>query len=137
MPDFPSLNWLAVIAAAFAAFVLGWLWFGPLFGRRWQAEIGLTEEQIAAGNTPKVFAIAFALNVFMSVAVAAFRVTIGITSPLMSAGFGVCVAVSFVAPVLATNYLFSHRTKTQLAIDAGYFVVMYAVIGLVQSLLGG
>ena len=37
----PEVNWLAVLAATVAAFVLGGLWYSPLmFARRWQAAAG-------------------------------------------------------------------------------------------------
>src|SRR5262245_26927228 len=31
------VNWLAVLAAVVAAFIFGWLWYGPLFGKKWAA----------------------------------------------------------------------------------------------------
>ena len=31
------VNWLAVLVAVVASFVFGWLWYGPLFGRKWAA----------------------------------------------------------------------------------------------------
>lgn len=33
-----------VIVSAVLAFVLGWLWYGPLFGAKWCAIMGKTEE---------------------------------------------------------------------------------------------
>jgi len=137
MSDFPALNWLAVVAAAVAAFALGWLWFGPLFGRKWQAEVGLSDEQMSRGTAPMVLGLAFALNLLMSTGLAAFRATNEITSLIASAGFGICVMVNFAVPVLATNHLFSQRSFAQFAIDAGYFIAMFVVMGVVQVLLGG
>ena len=31
----PVINYLAVVAAAVASIVLGFLWYGPLFGKQW------------------------------------------------------------------------------------------------------
>ena len=31
------VSWVAVLAAVVASFVFGWLWYGPLFGRKWAA----------------------------------------------------------------------------------------------------
>jgi len=31
------MNWLAVLVAVVASFVFGWLWYGPLFGKKWAA----------------------------------------------------------------------------------------------------
>ncbi len=30
-----SINWLAVVVAAVAAYIVGWLWYGVLFGKTW------------------------------------------------------------------------------------------------------
>lgn len=35
------VNFLALIAAALASFFFGWLWHGPLFGRKWAALMGI------------------------------------------------------------------------------------------------
>lgn len=35
------LNWGAIASAAFAAFVIGWIWYGPLFGAPWAKALGL------------------------------------------------------------------------------------------------
>jgi hypothetical protein len=34
-----SMNLPAIIVAALAIFVFGWLWYGPLFGKAWAAEM--------------------------------------------------------------------------------------------------
>lgn len=37
-----SVNYVAVVAAAVASFVVGWLWYGPLFGKTWTKLSGHT-----------------------------------------------------------------------------------------------
>ena len=47
----PEYNLLAVIVAGIASFILGGLWYSPmLFGKAWQREAGLSDEQLARGN---------------------------------------------------------------------------------------
>ena len=41
-----NLSWIAIIAAAAAGFVVGGIWYGPLFGKAWMAEHGCTEEEL-------------------------------------------------------------------------------------------
>ena len=36
-----DINWLAVLAAAVSAFVLGGIWYGPLFKNTWCREAGI------------------------------------------------------------------------------------------------
>ena len=40
-----SINYLAVGIAVVANFVLGWLWYGPIFGKPWAAEMGMDINQ--------------------------------------------------------------------------------------------
>lgn len=30
-----TVNWLAIIIAAAVTFIIGWLWYGPIFGKTW------------------------------------------------------------------------------------------------------
>ena len=42
-----SVNLWSVLIAAVAAMVVGYLWYGPLFGRRWMHYMGWTKESMA------------------------------------------------------------------------------------------
>ncbi len=51
MLDFGSINWIAVVVGVIASNVLGFLWYGRLFGKRWMSMIGKTEDEIEANPT--------------------------------------------------------------------------------------
>ena len=58
----PEINWIAVVVAAVACFLLGGLWYSPvLFGKAWQREAGLTDEQLKNGNMVKIFGLSLVL----------------------------------------------------------------------------
>ena len=42
-PEF-SINFLAVVVCVVAGMPVGFLWFGPLFGKAWAAHMGLDLE---------------------------------------------------------------------------------------------
>jgi len=44
-----SINYLAVLACAVAAMPLGFLWFGPLFGRAWARAMGMDRSVAPSG----------------------------------------------------------------------------------------
>ena len=55
-----DLNLWAVLVAAVSGFVLGGLWYSPvLFGRAWQREAGLSDEQLKGTNMVFVFGLSF------------------------------------------------------------------------------
>lgn len=38
------VNYLAILAAALASFIVGWLWYGPIFGKAWIKLSGFSSE---------------------------------------------------------------------------------------------
>ena len=128
------INLLAALLGAVAFFAVGALWYSALFGKRWQAEVGLTDEQIAGGNMPLIFGLCFAFELLISLMLGH---NVARTQPpdhvilMMAAGFGATIMV----PAIGINYLFQRRSGTLFAIDAGHFIVGTAAMGLVHMLL--
>jgi hypothetical protein len=98
----PEVNYLAVIAAAVATFLLGGLWYSPaLFGKAWQREAGVPDERMKNANMVKIFGLTFVLSL---IAAWVFALFLGPRPPLslgLGAGFaaGLCwVAASFGRP---------------------------------------
>ena len=40
--------WLAIVIAALAPMVIGYLWYGPLFGKKWMELMETSEEEVKA-----------------------------------------------------------------------------------------
>ena len=122
-----TLNWLAVLTAAFSTFVLGGLWYGPLFGRAWMRASGITEEKAKLGNPGMIFGISFALQL---VAAAVLGMFIG---PQADLGFGLMAGGSaglcWVASALGVIYLFEQRSLAHWTVNAGYCVVSFLLMG--------
>ena len=57
----PAVNWLAVVAAAVSAFLLGGLWYGPLFKNAWCREAGMDPDAPMKSHPAKTFGVAFVL----------------------------------------------------------------------------
>ncbi len=129
----PDINWLAALAAAVSSFVIGGLWYAPvLFGKTWQREAGVTDEQLKTGNPVKIFGGALVLSVVASVVFALFLGPDPEVGFATSAGFaaGLCwVATSF-----GINYLFERKSLTLFLINGGYHTVQFTMIGLVLGL---
>lgn len=130
-----NANLLTILVAAATGFLIGGLWYGPLFGKAWMAERGFTEEQLRAGNMVKIYGLTFAFSVLsalflghlLSAVDASARATI-----MISIG----IALGYIIPAIGTNYLFSRKSGKLFAIDAGYWLTFYAAMGLVFLLLG-
>ena len=70
-----DVNWIAVVVAALAGFLVGGIWYGPIMGKTWMGAVGLTEEQIKQGSMGKIYGGAFAFSLIASWTLASTPVT--------------------------------------------------------------
>ncbi len=125
-----DINWIAVVVATVAAFALGGLWYSKaLFGDIWMQEVGLTEEAVNNANMPMTFGGTFVLQLIATIALAAF---LGADSTwLTGLETGITVGLVWVATAYGVTYLFEQRPLRLFLINAGYYVVLYAIVGTV------
>jgi hypothetical protein len=129
----PEVNYLAVIAAAVATFLLGGLWYSPaLFGRTWQREAGVTEERMKSANMAKIFGLAFVLSL---VAAWVFALFLGPRPPLpLGLGAGFSAGLCWVAASFGINYLFERKSLKLWLINGGYHTLQFTIVGLILAL---
>jgi hypothetical protein len=127
-----NINWLSVIVAAVSSFMVGGLWYGPLFGRAWMDSFGFTEDYLAQRNMPQVFGLSLLLAL-----IAAFNLEmfIGADADLAFGLFaGFAAGFGWVAAFLGILYLFEKRSLKAFCINGGYCVVALTLMG---AILGG
>ena len=131
-----GVDWIAVIAATIAAFVLGAAWYSKaLFGNAWMREVGLTEEAINSANMGKMFGGTFVLQILAAIALSAF---LGESSNWMEGlHTGLWIGLFWVATAYGVTYLFEQRPFRLWLINAGYYVVLYALMGTIIGTLTG
>ncbi len=131
--DTGSINYLAVVVAALATFILGGLWYSPmLFGKAWMRANNFSDEDLQTFSKARMFSWSFifslvmALNLTMFLAGPTTNTTWGMTAGGL-AGFG------WVAMAIAIVGLFENKSWTYILINGGYmtlaFVIMGAIIG--------
>jgi hypothetical protein len=126
-----DLNPWAILLAAVSAFVLGGLWYGPLFKNAWCKAAGIDPDK-PTGHPARVFGVAFA---FALVAATVFAWFVGAEPDVYFAtGMGVMVGLGYVATSFGINYQFAGRPFVLWAIDAGYHTLQFALYGLILGL---
>lgn len=126
------INYLAVIVVTILAFVIGGLWYGPLFGKAWMKEVGMTEEDAAKGNMLKIFGTTIILNIIIALNLSAF---LGPKPDLMFGLFaGLAVGIGWVSTSLGIIYLFSRKSLKLFLIDASYQTIIYALMGIILGI---
>jgi hypothetical protein len=125
----------ATLVATIVGFVLGALWYGPLFGRAWMRAAGTTADALERDvNAARTYAVTFVLGLIASYV---FGLYLG---PNPGRAFavvaGAAAGLCWVATALATNYLFERKPVVLIAINGGYHAVRFTLIGLTFGLLG-
>lgn len=125
-----AVNWLAVLCASVAAFVIGWVWYSrKVFGTTWLIEVGLTEESLRQAKMPLIFGGTFVLQVVAATALAMF---LGTGSGwLIGLQAGLVIGLGWIATAYGITYLFEQRSLRIFLINTGYFLVVFATMGLI------
>ncbi len=128
-----DINWIGIGAATVSAFVLGGIWYGPLFGKKWQALVGLSDDQVKNANMAKIFGGAFVLTFIAAFVFAMFLgpdITIG-----QGTAYGASAGLCWVAASFGINYLFAQKPFALWLIDGGYATGMFTLFGLLLGAL--
>jgi hypothetical protein len=128
-----DINLIALVLAALAGFMVGGIWYGPLFLKPWQREAGVTQEMMSKRNPALVFGGAFLLNLFASFILGHVLATYGKPDLGLSVMIAGGVALGFIATSFGVNYLFASKSLKLFAIDAGYWIVIYCAMGAVYG----
>ena len=127
--DLSSLNWIAVLGATVAAFALGAIWYGPLFGRRWMGFVGLSEADVQGANMGLTYGVTFVLQL---IAVVVLALVMGPEATLVTGALtGLGVGAAWVATAMGVNALFSQESIGLYLINAGYHVAYYTLAGAI------
>jgi Protein of unknown function (DUF1761) len=138
---FSGVNYIAVLVAAVIAWLASAAWY-RLLGRIWTAALGKTPEQMARDrNKPGAFLpfiYAFVANLIIAWMLAGLLGHLGagqvtLQNGVVSAAF---CWFGFVLTTMAVNYSFSGRNVRLLLIDAGNWLIEFAVIGAIVGAMG-
>jgi hypothetical protein len=134
------INYLAVIVAAILTMILGYIWFGPLFGKQWMRLMGYTKETMEAGNKQmgKMYSMMFVGALLMAFVLAhwlvfasAYTNSAGVDAGVMA---GVWTWLGFAGPITVNYSLTSDKKSWKLwAITTGYYFVSLVMMGVLLA----
>ena len=127
MPDV-TIDWVGVIIATVAAMVIGGVWYGPLFGKRWAETTGKSLEEMRA-NGGLGYLVA-ALGAFVAAVVMSY-----VTQWANAEGFGEGALVGIVmwagftfSPVV-TGPVFEGRPWELIMLNSGNSLTTLIIVG--------
>jgi len=152
-----EINFLAILAAAVSALVVGFIWYSPkVFGNAWMKAAGMTEEQVKGGNMAKIFGLALLFAFLLAFAMqfltihqigamgmiggdvdnalpsfAAFMDDYGNAFRTFKHGalHGTIGGIFIALPIIGTNALFERKSAKYIFINSGYWIVTLAIMG--------
>lgn len=131
---FSHLNWLAILVAGVAYFLLGAIWYSFLFKKPW---IRLTGVNVNDPNAKKgmvqIMVTSLLLVIICSLGLALFLSKVGATSWMSGAKTGLVAGVCFSATAMCNSYLFEKRPFGLHLINAGYAVAGSVLAGIILS----
>ncbi len=135
------VNIWAVIVSGIAMFVLGFLWYGPVFGKTWMKLAKITDEQMkkaqAEGQAKMIPSYAMVLvgALVMSYVFAVHGTFAMAYFKTSGAWFGIQGAfwtwLGFIAPVTLSGPLWEGKSWKLYAFDNAYRLISLAVAGAI------
>lgn len=130
------MQFVEPIIGGVAAFMLGFLWYTKLFGKAWQAETGLSDED-AQKDMARTHGLALVMMIIMC-----FVLNFIINEhkiedqTLVHGGFhGIMLGLVMCVPTTAINYLYQRKSMKLFLIDASYLVLLLGLAGSVMAVL--
>jgi hypothetical protein len=134
------INYYAVLVVAIVNMILGFVWYGPLFGKTWASMMGYNEQTMSeakAKGMTKTYAIMAIGALVMSYVLAhavvfaiAYTNITGVKGGLMG---GFWNWLGFVAPVTLGTVLWDGKPWKLWAINAGYYLVVLLIGGMILA----
>jgi len=134
-----AVNYLAILVAAIAGWLIGAIWYGALFSKPWMAANNITAEPGKARSMPAgLLILTFVALLLMSWILAGILFHLGPGKLTVKNGIisGIWMWLGFVITPMAVNNGFAGRKRVLLAIDGGHWLVVLVVIGAVLGAFG-
>jgi hypothetical protein len=123
------MNWIPIICAAAAYWIVGGIWYMALFGKMWAAGIEQHGVKLERSGMPAKMIGNFLCNLVAAVIMSRLIARTGITDLAHGLKLGAGVGLGFSATALTIQYLWESKPFKVWLIDASHNVVGCVVIG--------
>lgn len=155
-----EMNFYAILVAALSTLLVGFVWYGPLFGKAWMTENGFSEEELKQGSMVKIFGLTFVFSIFLAMLMqilcihqfgplgmiggpdfietakpsyAAFMADYGDSFRTFKHGalHGFMSGLFLALPLVGINGLFERKSWKYIFIHTGYWIVVMTIMGAI------
>lgn len=129
---FQNVNWLAVLVASAAYYVIGALWY-TILGNGWMKAAGLSREVIRQDFNKVGYLITFLAEIILVAFMAGLISFMKLNSASEGAQFGLIVGLIFSGLTTYIHYIYAMRPRMLIWFDAGYTTVASMVAGMILA----
>lgn len=132
-----ELNYLAILVCGVISMVVGGIWYGPLFGKKWMHIIGVAPADMeeCKKGAGQLYLVQFLLTLFQLYVLAHFikgwQEASGVESALW-------IWMGFIMPTIAGGCMWNNDSAkiswSRFGIQAGYQLLMFVIYGVILGL---
>lgn len=131
-----TINYLAVLVAGVFSMILGAVWYGPLFGKKWMEIIGVDSKDIKAREAMQksalpLYLVQFLLTLFQVLVLAHLIADTQLVSGLERS---LWIWAAFIMPTIAAGAMWNNDSAkiswARFLIQAGYQLILFIVFGM-------
>ncbi len=135
-----TINYLAVFVCGMLSMVVGSIWYGPLFGRKWCQIVGANPDDVKARKEMQkkagpLYAVQFLLTLFQVTVLARL---IADTVNVSGLERSLWIFAAFVMPTIAGSSMWNNESTKKswdrFFVQTGYQLVMFGIYGVVLGM---
>ena len=128
-----DVNYLAILLCAVISMVLGSVWYGPLFGKKWMEICGVSADDVERRKQMQkeampLYGVQFVLTLFQAAVLACAILLVGDERAILA---GILIWAAFIMPTVAAASMWtsdSGKIKwARFLIQSSYYAVLTAI----------
>lgn len=142
-----EINYLAVLVCGVAAMIIGFIWYGPIFGKKWLQIVGATEMDMERRKEMQkkampLYALQFLFSLMQAYMISfvlaeAFARTPQAEPVMLGATTAFFLWLGWAVPLVAAGSMWNNDTRpvawARFLIQAGYYLVVFVLFGIIIS----
>ncbi len=131
-----AMNLLAVLVASIASFLLGFLWYGPLFGKQWMKLMKFNKKDMKSMKmSPKTsMTIGFLSTCLIAYILSMFVDLMGSDTILGGAVTGFWIWLGFIATTTLGSVLWENKSLNLYVLNNFYNLINFALMGIILAI---
>src|SRR3989344_2479981 len=131
-----GVNFLAVLIVAVVNFVIGFLWYGPLFGKAWMKAMKFTPSDIKKGKEKGMAGpmfISFITSLITTFILAVVVGLAGVSSVVNGAFVGILVWLGFFLTTSIGSMLWEGKSSSLFYLNTTYDIVRFMIMAAILA----